>query len=122
MHFHVCITVVGLLKQLVGADLSALEFLKLIHGQGSYVDINPADLPPFRLGRIDSIYAVENVIQSLIGIGFSRNEQNPFVSLVKDNPCFIGNLFLSQRAALYRRISFAEGTIGAVVCTKIGNI
>src|SRR4030042_2737387 len=119
MHFLIGGEMISLLKEDISANLGFLESAEFLNGQRCHFGVDPADLPGPCTDAINGLDGIQDIIQAILGIGFSCNEQNPFVSISDEITDLFSNLFLAERSPLNAFVWHTKGAILAVILAEI---
>jgi len=124
MHRRVGIAVVGLLEQLIGADLGLLEMRELLDRQRREIDVEPPDVA-VRLGHvIHGPDRVEHVVEATARhrIPLAGNHQQALVALFYQFAHVGADTVHGERRARQLLVGRAERAVGAVVAADVGNV
>ncbi len=123
VHLLVGGAVVGLLEELVGADVAGLEPAVVLDVEGGDVHVEAPDLAVARLHAVDGLDGVVDVVEAAaVGIALTRHQEDALVALVDDDLGLAGDLLEGQVPAQQALVAGAERTVTALVLALVGDV
>jgi hypothetical protein len=113
---------IGFLEYLVGADFGILQQLEFIHRQGGHVDIYAPNFAAALMHAVDRLDRLEHIGESLARIGFAGDHQDALMALFDDDSRFLGDLLLTQGAAVNLLIAGAECAVQALIGAQVRDV